>query len=396
MILQCLFLCSFRKELFGIMSTHINFSQQNFKVHGVKFFNGLFNIVKLENERKELPSSALATYILLHFECNDIGMLPREFQIMDLAKKSGIPYTTIYTGFQVCLERKLVRETPVGNRTVYEIVDYALYNHTAAETTDMINISLSYFRIPFYLIQTTILSSLVKARDNRGIMFLLELINTFSRKIGMEHYKHKIEDFEITRKMAFLKEKLKRNAKKVRQYIEIVKPIIKFNAVDPKDKKPSESRITRVRRQVQQVIIEKFNVIFSSNCVIENDKKELHRPIAKCRKEAVSRLKHMGQALRKKDKENIMTAFRQEIVDIAIYLPTKQKQNELLIYAMTYALDQVECCMKEQEIFSIPAFMRVQFREAWIYFKEKSLSVGESSDIRTNYHRQHGDYPEFM
>ncbi len=378
------------------MSTHINFSQQNFKVHGVKFFDGLFNIVKLENERKELPSSALATYILLHFECNDIGMLPREFQIMDLAKKSGIPYTTIYTGFQVCLERKLVRETPVGNRTAYEIVDYALYNHTAAETTNMINISLSYFRIPFYLIQTTILSSLVKARDNRGIMFLLELINTFSRKIGMEHYKHKIEEFEITRKMAFLKGKLKRNAKKVRQYIEIVKPIIKFNAVDPKDKKPSESRITRVRRQVQQVIIEKFNVIFSSNCVIENDKKELHRPIAKCRKEAVSRLKHMGQALRKKDKENIMTAFRQEIVDIAIYLPIKQKQNELLIYAMTYALDQVESCTKEQDIFSIPAFMRVQFRASWTYFKEKSLSVEERHDTRINYHKQNGVYPEFM
>ncbi|MDX5961059.1 hypothetical protein SIL04_26555 [Bacillus cereus group sp. BfR-BA-00331] len=378
------------------MSTHMNFSQQNFKVHGVKFFDGLFNIIKIENERKELPSSALATYILLHFECNDIGLLPREFQIMDLAKKSGIPYTTIYTGFQVCLERKLVRETPVGNRTVYEIVDYALYNHTAAETTDMINISLSYFRIPFYLIQTTILSSLVKARDNRGIMFLLELINTFSRKIGMEHYKHKIEDFEITRKMAFLKEKLNRNAKKVRQYIEIVKPIIKFNAVDPKDKKPSESRITRVRRQVQQVIIEKFNVIFSSNCVIENDKKELHRPIAKCRKEAVSRLKHMGQALRKKDKENIMTAFRQEIVDIAIYLPTKQKQNELLIYAMTYALDQVESCTKDQEIFSIPAFMRVQFREAWTHFAEKSLSEEESIETRTNYHRKQGVYPDFM
>ncbi|MFJ8219867.1 hypothetical protein [Bacillus cereus] len=378
------------------MHTQMAFSQQNFKVHGVKFFDGLLNIVKLENERKELPSSALATYILLHFECNDIGMLPREFQIMDLAKKSGIPYTTIYTGFQVCLERQLVKETPVGKRTVYEIVDYALYNHTAAETANMSGITLSYFRIPFYLMQTTILSNLVKARDNRGIMFLLELINTFSRKIGMEHYKHKIEEFEITRKMTFLKEKLKRNAKKVRQYIEIVKPIVQFNAVDSNDKKPSESRITRVRKQVQQVIIKKFNVIFSSNCVIENDKKELHRPIAKCRKEAVSRLKHMGQALRKKDKENIMTAFRQEIADIAIYLPTKQKQSELLIYAMTYALDQVESCLKKQEIFSIPAFMRVQFREAWTYFKEKSLSVGESNDSRTNYHRQHGDYPDFM
>ncbi len=384
------------KGVSNIMHTQMAFSQQNFKVHGVKFFNGLLNIVKLENERKELPSSALATYILLHFECNDIGMLPREFQIMDLAKKSGIPYTTIYTGFQVCLERRLVKETPVGNRTVYEIVDYALYNHTTAETANMTGISLSYFRIPFHLIQTTIMSSLVKARDNRGIIFLLDLINTFSRKVGMEHYKHKIEEFQITRKMSSLKKRLNRNAKKVRQYIEIINPIVQFTAIDSKEKKSNETRITSVRKQVKQIIIEKFNVVFSSNCVIENDKKELHRPVAKCRKEAVSRLKHMGQALRKKDKENIMTAFRQEIVDIAIYLPTKQKQSELLIYAMTYALDQVESCMKEQEIFSIPAFMRVQFRESWIGFKERNLSTGERHDAMINYHKKNGVYPEFI
>lgn len=91
-----------------------------------------------------------------------------------------------------------------------------------------------------------------------------------------------------------------------------------------------------------------------------------------------------------------MTAFRQEIIDIAIYLPTKQKQNELLIYAMTYALDQVESCTKDQEIFSIPAFMRVQFREAWTHFAEKSLSEEESIETRTNYHRKQGVYPDFM
>lgn len=384
------------KGVSNIMHTQMAFSQQNFKVHGVKFFDGLLNIVKLENERKELPSSALATYILLHFECNDIGMLPREFQIMDLAKESGIPYTTIYTGFQICLERRLIKETPVGNRTVYEIVDYALYNHTTAETVNMTGISLSYFRIPFHLIQTAIMSSLVKARDNRRIMFLLDLINTFSRKVGMEHHKHKIEEFQITRRMAFLKERLKRNAKKVRQYIEIIKPIVQFTAIDSKEKNSNETRITSIRKQVKQIIIEKFSVVFSSNCVIENDRKELHKPVAKCRKEAVSRLKHMGQSLRKKDKENIMTAFRQEIVDYAIYLPTNQKQNELLIYAMTYALDKVEGCTKEQEIFSIPAFMRVQFRESWMYFKEKSLSVEERHDAMINYHKKNGVYPDFM
>ncbi|SMD41458.1 hypothetical protein [Bacillus sp. JKS001846] len=378
------------------MNTHLKFSEQSLNIHGVKFFDGLLNIVKLENERKELPSSALATYILLHFECNDIGMLPREFQIMDLAKKSGIPYTTIYTGFQVCLERRLVKETPVGNRTVYEIVDYALYNHTTAEIVNMTGTSLSYFRIPFHLIQTTIMGSLVKARDNRGIIFLLDLINTFSRKVGMEHYKHKIDEFQVTRKMSFLKKRLNRNAKKVRHYIEIINPIVQFTAIDSKEKKSNKTRITSVRKQVKQIIIEKFNVVFSSNCVIENDKKELHRSVAKCRKEAVSRLKHMGQALRKKDKENIMTAFRQEIVDIAIYLSTKQKQNELLIYAMTYALDQVESCMKQQEIFSISAFMRVQFRESWMYFKEKSLSIVERHGAMITYFKQNGVYPDFM
>ncbi len=82
-----------------------------------------------------------------------------------------------------------------------------------------------------------ILSSLVKARDNRGIMFLLNLINTFSRKVGMEHYKHNIDEFHITRRMAFLKERLKRNAKKVRQYIEIIKPIVQFTAIDSKREK---------------------------------------------------------------------------------------------------------------------------------------------------------------
>ncbi|MED1407369.1 hypothetical protein [Bacillus mycoides] len=378
------------------MSTHMNFSQQNFKVHGVKFFDGLFNIVKLENERKELPSSALATYILLHFECNDIGMLPHEFQIIDLAKKSGIPYTTIYSGFQICLERNLVKESLVGKRTAYEIVDYALYNHTSVETAQSTHISLSYFRIPFQLIQTMILSSLVKARDNRGIMFLLELINTFTRKLGIEHHKHSIQEYEITRRMAFLKGKLKRNAKKVRQYIEILEPIIKFTAVESKEKEPRLSRITHTRKQVKQIIIEKFTVIFSKNCVIENDKKELHKPLARCRKEAVARLKYMGQVLRKKERENIMTAFKQEIADIAAYMPTKEKQNEVLMTAMTYALDQVEMYTKEREILSIPAFMRMQFREHWAYYKEKDLSVEERHDVFMNYYKEHGVRPDFL
>lgn len=378
------------------MSSHLNFSQQNFKVHGVKFFEGLLKILKLENERNELPSSALATYVLLHFECDDIGTLPPEFQIKDLAKKSGVPYTTIYTGFQICLNRNLVKETLVGKQTVYEIVDYSIYNHTSSETSRHTDISLSYFRIPFHLIQTAILSRLVKSRDNRGIMFLLELINTFTRKIGIEHNKHNIQDYEITRKMDYLKKKLKRNAKKVREYIEIVKPIVQFSADSSKEREPKVSRLTSVRKQVKQIVIEKFTVMFSANCIIENDKKELRKPTAKCRKEAVSRLKHMGQAISNKEQKNMMIAFNQEIVDIAGYLPTNQKQNELLVYAMTYALDQVESYTKEKEILSVPAFMRMQYRKAWDEFKTERLSVEDRHDVIMNYSNANGVLPDFL
>ncbi|QEL82785.1 hypothetical protein DN407_30315 (plasmid) [Bacillus sp. JAS24-2] len=85
---------------------------------------------------------------------------------MDLYEGIGVPYTTIYTEFQNWINRKLVKETTVGNRTMYEIVDCAMYNHTSSETSRHTDILLSYFQIPFHLIQTTILTSLVKAQDN--------------------------------------------------------------------------------------------------------------------------------------------------------------------------------------------------------------------------------------
>ncbi|MDP1459700.1 hypothetical protein Q8G37_25180, partial [Bacillus wiedmannii] len=63
--------------------TNMKFSKKNQKskylMHGPKFFDELRIYLIKNNELGEyaLPSSALATYILLHYKVNDLGRLPR-------------------------------------------------------------------------------------------------------------------------------------------------------------------------------------------------------------------------------------------------------------------------------------------------------------------------------
>ena len=57
-----------------------------------------------------MPSSALATYILLHYKVNDLGRLPRDFKLSIIANESDIPYTTIHTGFQALLHSDLLEK----------------------------------------------------------------------------------------------------------------------------------------------------------------------------------------------------------------------------------------------------------------------------------------------
>lgn len=62
-------------------------------MHGPKFFDELRIYLIKNNELGEyaLPSSALATYILLHYKVNDLGRLPRDFKLSIIANESDIP-----------------------------------------------------------------------------------------------------------------------------------------------------------------------------------------------------------------------------------------------------------------------------------------------------------------
>lgn len=360
------------------VQTHMQFRKNNtlskFLMHGPKFFDELRIYLIKNNELGEfaLPSSALATYILLHYKVNDLGRLPRDFKLSIIANESDIPYTTIHTGFQALLHSGLVREIFInGKIPVYEICNYARFNRTAKETKDNDG-KLSYFRIPNLLLETSILKELVSRRDSKGIIEFLGLCTHFTHQL--KYSKNSVEDYNCTRNMDGLKERLGRNAKKVRNYIEIISPIFKFDAAVKKVRNPRKGRIARIREKIQQIVITQFTVNINSACMIENDRAEIRQTEAKMRKEATARLESIGIALTNKDRKDIVVSYKGEISRIATYIKSKQLRDDFMTYTMSYAMDQCESFLAlGEKIKSIGGMIRAKLRESFVPWAERYL-----------------------
>ncbi|MGQ4286402.1 hypothetical protein ACS4JF_17750 [Bacillus thuringiensis] len=346
-----------------------------FLMHGPKFFDELRIYLIKNNELGEyaLPSSALATYILLHYKVNDLGRLPRDFKLSIIANESDIPYTTIHTGFQALLHSGLVREIFInGKIPVYEICNYARLNRTAKETKDNDG-KLSYFRIPNLLLETSILKELVSHRDSKGIIELLNLCNNFTRELEFKS-KDSIEKYTLPRNMDGLKKRLGRNAKKVRNYLEIISPIFKFDAAAKKVRNPRKGRIARIREKIQQIVITQFTVNINSACVIENDRAEIRQTEAKMRKEATARLESIGIVLTTKDRKDIVVSYKGEVSRIATYIKNKQLRDDFMTYTMSYAMDQCESFLAlGEKIKSLGGMIRAKLRESFIPWAERYL-----------------------
>ncbi|ANS52402.1 hypothetical protein BT246_71120 (plasmid) [Bacillus thuringiensis] len=358
--------------------TNMQFRKTNttskFLMHGPKFFDELRIYLLKNNKLGEyaLPSSALATLILLHYKVDDLGRLPRNFTLSIIANESDIPYSTIHTGFQALLHAGLVREIFIHGIPVYEICNYARYNRTAKEGNTHAD-KLSYFRIPNLLLETSILKELVSHRDSKGIIELLNLCNTFTRELKFKS-KDSIETYTLPRNMDGLKERLGRNAKKVRNYIEVISPIFTFDAAAKKVRNPRKGRIARIREKIQQIVITQFTVNINSACVIENDRAEIRQTEAKMRKEATARLESIGIALTNKDRKDIVVSYKGEVSRIATYIKNKQLRDDFMTYTMSYAMDQCESFLAlGEKIKSIGGMIRAKLRESFVPWAERYL-----------------------
>ncbi|MEJ9126723.1 hypothetical protein P4I92_24030 [Bacillus cereus] len=374
--------------------------EQQFLMHGPKFFDESRKFLTDNSKLKDyaLPASALATYILLHFKVDDLGILPRNFVLKELEKASGIPYSTIHTGFQILQTEGLVEEILVGGKIPhYKICNYDRLNRTAKESTDKTQ-KLSYCRLPNYLLETSILKELVTHRDNKGIIELLNLINAFTRALDKDRNKYSVEDYTLTRAMKTLKVRLGRSAKKVRQYLDIIAPIFDFKVISEKVRNPREARITRIRKKIQQIVIINFEVRMNPACVVENDRAKFRQAEAKMRKEAISRLNTAHVSLTSKDRKDIHVAFKNEISKIAAFVYNPKLQKNLMTYSMTYALDQFQeyVVKTKKKVNSIGGFIRAKLRESLTEWNERYLDDDTRLEIIGNLISNDIDVPDAL
>ncbi|WP_000295667.1 hypothetical protein, partial [Bacillus thuringiensis] len=250
--------------------------------------------------------------------------------------------------------------------------NYARLNRTAKETKDNDG-KLSYFRIPNLLLESSILKELVSHRDSKGIIELLNLCNNFTRELKFKS-KDSIEKYTLPRNMDGLKERLGRNAKKVRNYLKIISPIFKFDAAIQKVRNPRKGRIARIREKIQQIVITQFTVSMNPACVIENDLAEIKQTEAKMRKEATARLESIGIALTTKDRKDIVVSYKGEVSRIATYIKNKQLRDDFMTYTMSYAMDQCESFLVlGEKIKSLGGMVRAKLRESFIPWAERYL-----------------------
>ncbi|WP_430510705.1 hypothetical protein [Gottfriedia solisilvae] len=365
-----------------------------YKVDGGKFFDNLNKLLREQHDAVQFPASSLAAYILLHLECDPFGRIEfdnksihddKRFNLNIAAKRSSIPYTTLYTGFQTLLQRNLVREILIDGKPYYEIVGYASANTYDFETTSEQSTKLSYFRVPYTLRNNNVLAKLVNARDSKGILLLLDLCNNLSRGYT-----------KTLRLMKTLKHYLNRSAKRVRAYIEMISPIFSFTSEDYSVRKPKESRLTRVRKQVEQILISKFAISFQPGILVENDNTDLNFQVNKVQKDALSRLTLMNVAVRKTDRKSLYVTFNEIIVEKAKYILDTKLKNKLLNVSMSYVMDAIESKLRNGvKVESIGAFTRKCLSDFSKTFFS-SLDVKSRLDIIDHYYEINGAIPDFL
>jgi hypothetical protein len=332
------------------------------KIPGAKFFQERLDSLRLwvneASKEKQLPASAMATYILYHFECDDFGrILAKEFCLKHAAEEYNLPYTSLHNGHHRLLKSGWIREEWINEEQYYTINQYAELNDAEKGK------SLNYFIIPKYILKHAVLTPFISSRDTTGILGMLDLINGLYRGIKI-HSKKKIE-----RKTNKLLSKLNKSSRTFKDWAIRLTQV--FNIT-----------FTRSQDKEEMWIIE-----FVDGCFEEPHKDpELSRILTGIRKDITSHFTHSSLSYRKQNIQDVYFACKQELVDLLGYLPNnKEVINRLHTYTMEDVLGAIS---ESSKIKSIGAYYRELLRKKVIAFIKYELNTEQRLDLHTLYYHE--------
>jgi DNA-binding Lrp family transcriptional regulator len=354
------------------------YKKQKHKIHGFKFHQYALDILREEVDspsgNKPLDASAVAVYIGLMSEVTEAGLLVADFNKSKLAEKLNMTRQTVHDGFNQLLERGFIKLVELNESTQYEIYAYAAHNLSKKEGSR--ESGINYFRVPFELFNSAVISKLVSSRESKGLIFLLELFNFFSRELKKN--KEQVNDYSVVRTMCYLKERLgKSSSIRARKCIDILSPLFAFTPDKVVERKP-HSLEGRIRKAVTQLWINKYTIHIKPSCVIESDEVEIEA--TKALKDAEYRIKALKIPMIQKDRVGIRVSYNSFVREISKFVEDTKLKKQLLQDSMQIALSNLEYLVKTDKLQSLGAYINSQLEQFVYTFLDKN--VGLATDIR--------------
>jgi len=382
---------------------------QTFTIKGIKFFKKhLDKIVNYDLVVTDNPitTSEISLFMILHLYTDEMGQIRsltkdpsvserKQLCISNISSDHDLTYETVKKAFDKLLERNYIEEIHSEQGMHYEIVDYGKYNNLIKSNSAE---KSSYFHIPTALFQEKIFGQLIKQRYQRGPILLLLLCEYIQRQIGIN--RRTVEDVELVkgdRTMSYLKKTLNTTAKRVRNYLSIIKNVFLFVPVEKKVKQPSPNRRNR-RREFVQVCIEKFNFTLNNVCFKKIDETGQRKTFAACKKEMASRIKNANIPLKERQIKDIAISISR-MVNYSVHFKVVNLSKKMLNYTISAVADKLEELHLNGQLTSIKsigAYANSRFTTALQEFRGSYMDEADVIEVKAAYHKVYGFYPSFL
>jgi hypothetical protein len=314
-----------------------------YKVDGFRFNTQLFDRMKA----CMMPSSSWVVYLTLLSEVDQKGII-QDYSLSEWASTLNISYNTLYKGFRLLVDCHFVTEVIINDLPYLKINEYEELNRSFTVPSDTSGKkSLNYFKVPRSIFDKGILKELVRSNHVRGITFIFTLLNRFRVAI-----KNGNTQAVLPYLMPTLKRELKkREAKSVREYMELLADLFEVEAVGVEIRK-------------NQVRVEKYIIKLRNEHIVEPEIFNFKQLLAKYGESLSDFLYTHGFRHSKKDTRDILIAFRQEVLNRVIYFE-EEKGQVLLRDIFLSSLHGIEKQKKQVPDFSIKtlgAYFRTTFR----------------------------------
>lgn len=363
----------------------------NERINGFVFHQYALNQLKSEVESNRIHASAVACYIGLTSEVSPSGLLPVDFKKSDLASKLNMSRQTVNDGYSQLVESGLISEVTIDEVKQIELAGYSMHNLDMKESSVLKN-KLSYFHVASELFNTAVIADLVKSREAKGLLLLLDLFNHFSRELNIKNKKAADAPDQLT--VRYLKSYLgKSSASRVRSVIDMMDPLFSF--VPDKLHTREPKKVNPIRAIVSQIWVNKYFIHINPTCLAEKEATTVEKiEAAKALKDAHYKIKYMNLALKQSDKNGIGIAYRASVREVARFIADVKDQAFLLRDSMQYALEELETYAKNNTISSIGAFINTKLQNYVIGFLKKNEDV--SLDIVSHYNATGSAVPNII